>query len=92
MYWLTDVSVLYVVFLPYYYSIGPVVRVFQEKFGIVHGCITTIHDVTGTQTIVDMPNEKKSDLVGTNYISVFVRLKCIGLYLHYIFGILINPQ
>jgi glyceraldehyde 3-phosphate dehydrogenase len=36
--------------------------VIQENFGIVHGCITTIHDVTGTQTLVDMPNTKKSDL------------------------------
>lgn len=43
--------------------LGPVVKVVHEKFGIVHGCITTIHDVTGTQTIVDMPNTKKSDLV-----------------------------
>ena len=43
--------------------LAPVVKVIHEKFGIVHGCITTIHDVTGTQTIVDMPNTKKSDLV-----------------------------
>lgn len=42
--------------------LGPVVKVIKENFGIVHGCITTIHDVTGTQTIVDMPNTKKSDL------------------------------
>mmetsp|Transcript_22931 Transcript_22931/g.48816 ORF Transcript_22931/g.48816 Transcript_22931/m.48816 type:complete len:353 (-) Transcript_22931:316-1374(-) len=42
--------------------LAPVVRVIREKFGIVKGCITTIHDVTGTQTIVDMPNTKKSDL------------------------------
>jgi len=27
--------------------LGPVVRVIKEHFGIVHGCITTIHDVTG---------------------------------------------
>jgi glyceraldehyde 3-phosphate dehydrogenase len=46
--------------------LAPVVKVILEKFGIVHGCITTIHDVTGTQTIVDMPNTKKSDLVRTN--------------------------
>jgi glyceraldehyde 3-phosphate dehydrogenase len=43
--------------------LAPVVKVIIENFGIVHGCITTIHDVTGTQTIVDMPNTKKSDLV-----------------------------
>merc|ERR1712113_413915 len=27
-----------------------------------HGCITTIHNVTGTQTLIDMPNTKKTDL------------------------------
>ena len=42
--------------------LAPVVRVVKENFGIKHGCITTVHDVTGTQTIVDMPNTKKSDL------------------------------
>lgn len=42
--------------------IGPVVKVIKENFGIKHGCITTVHDVTGTQTLVDMPNTKKSDL------------------------------
>lgn len=42
--------------------LAPVVKVIQEKFGIKHGCITTIHDVTGTQTLVDMPNTKKTDL------------------------------
>jgi glyceraldehyde 3-phosphate dehydrogenase len=42
--------------------LAPVVKVIQENFGIVHGCITTIHNVTGTQTLVDMPNTKKDDL------------------------------
>lgn len=42
--------------------LAPVVKVVQEKLGIVHGCITTIHDVTNTQTVVDAPNVKKSDL------------------------------
>ena len=42
--------------------LAPVVKVILENFGIKHGCITTIHDVTGTQTLVDMPNTKKSDL------------------------------
>jgi len=42
--------------------LAPVVKVIKENFGIKHGCITTVHDVTGTQTIVDMPNTKKSDL------------------------------
>lgn len=27
--------------------LAPVVKVIQENFGIQHGCITTIHDVTG---------------------------------------------
>ena len=33
--------------------LAPVVKVMQEKVGIVHGCMTTIHDITNTQTIVD---------------------------------------
>ena len=35
--------------------IAPVVKVVHERFGIKHGSITTIHDVTNTQTIVDRP-------------------------------------
>ncbi|MFV1875824.1 ArsJ-associated glyceraldehyde-3-phosphate dehydrogenase [Nioella sp.] len=35
--------------------IAPVVKVVHEEFGIKHGSITTIHDVTNTQTIVDRP-------------------------------------
>lgn len=27
--------------------LAPIVKVIKENFGIVHGCITTIHDVTG---------------------------------------------
>lgn len=42
--------------------LAPVVKVVHEKLGIVHGCITTIHNLTNTQTIVDAPNTKKSDL------------------------------
>ncbi|MDG1431859.1 MAG: ArsJ-associated glyceraldehyde-3-phosphate dehydrogenase [Paracoccaceae bacterium] len=34
---------------------APVVKVLQENIGIKHGSITTIHDVTNTQTIVDKP-------------------------------------
>ena len=33
--------------------LAPVVRIMHEKVGIVHGCMTTIHDITNTQTIVD---------------------------------------
>ncbi|MES2968734.1 MAG: ArsJ-associated glyceraldehyde-3-phosphate dehydrogenase [Pseudomonadota bacterium] len=35
--------------------LAPVVKVIHEAIGIRHGSITTIHDVTNTQTIVDRP-------------------------------------
>jgi glyceraldehyde 3-phosphate dehydrogenase len=35
--------------------LAPVVKVLHEEIGIRHGSITTIHDVTNTQTIVDRP-------------------------------------
>lgn len=35
--------------------LAPVVKVVHEALGIRHGSITTIHDVTNTQTIVDRP-------------------------------------
>lgn len=35
--------------------LAPVVKVVHENLGIRHGSITTIHDVTNTQTIVDRP-------------------------------------
>ena len=35
--------------------LAPVVKVVHEAIGIRHGSITTIHDVTNTQTIVDRP-------------------------------------
>ncbi|WP_438956657.1 ArsJ-associated glyceraldehyde-3-phosphate dehydrogenase [Cognatiyoonia sp.] len=35
--------------------LAPVVKVIHEGVGIKHGSITTIHDVTNTQTIVDRP-------------------------------------
>jgi len=34
--------------------LAPVVKVVHESFGIRHGVITTIHDVTNTQRIVDL--------------------------------------
>ncbi|MEA2079123.1 MAG: ArsJ-associated glyceraldehyde-3-phosphate dehydrogenase [Pseudomonadota bacterium] len=34
--------------------LAPVVKVMHEGLGIVHGCMTTIHDITNTQTIVDI--------------------------------------
>ncbi len=33
--------------------LAPVVKVIQREFGIKHGAMTTIHDVTNTQTILD---------------------------------------
>jgi glyceraldehyde 3-phosphate dehydrogenase len=33
--------------------LAPVVKVVHETFGIVHGSITTLHDVTNTQVVVD---------------------------------------
>lgn len=33
--------------------LAPVVKVMHENIGIKHGCMTTIHNITNTQTIVD---------------------------------------
>jgi glyceraldehyde 3-phosphate dehydrogenase len=37
--------------------LAPVVKVIHEELGIRHGVITTIHDVTNTQTMVDAPHK-----------------------------------
>lgn len=37
--------------------LAPVVKVVHEKLGIKHGSMTTIHDVTNTQTMVDAPHK-----------------------------------
>ena len=37
--------------------LAPVVKVIHEGIGIRHGVITTIHDVTNTQVIVDLPHK-----------------------------------
>jgi glyceraldehyde 3-phosphate dehydrogenase len=37
--------------------LAPVVKVIKEKIGIKHGIITTIHDITNTQTIIDSPHK-----------------------------------
>jgi len=37
--------------------LAPVVKVLQEKIGIVHGSMTTVHDLTNTQTILDAPHK-----------------------------------
>ncbi len=37
--------------------LAPVVKVIHETLGIRHGVITTIHDITNTQTVVDAPHK-----------------------------------
>jgi glyceraldehyde 3-phosphate dehydrogenase len=36
--------------------LAPVVKVLQDKIGIKHGSMTTIHNITNTQTIIDSPH------------------------------------
>ena len=37
--------------------LAPVVKAIHESLGIKHGMITTLHDVTNTQTVVDAPHK-----------------------------------
>ena len=37
--------------------LAPVVKIVHEKLGIKHGSITTIHDLTNTQSILDQPHK-----------------------------------
>lgn len=37
--------------------LAPIVKVIHEHLGIKHGSITTIHDLTNTQTILDAPHK-----------------------------------
>ncbi len=37
--------------------LAPVVKVIHEQIGIKHGSMTTIHDITNTQTILDAPHQ-----------------------------------
>ena len=37
--------------------LAPVVKVINEHLGIKHGSMTTIHDITNTQTILDAPHK-----------------------------------
>ncbi|WP_027857060.1 ArsJ-associated glyceraldehyde-3-phosphate dehydrogenase [Marinobacterium jannaschii] len=37
--------------------LAPVIKVIQQHFGIRHGSMTTIHDLTNTQTILDAPHK-----------------------------------
>lgn len=37
--------------------LAPAVKVIHEKIGIAHGSMTTIHDITNTQSILDTPHK-----------------------------------
>lgn len=50
--------------------LAPVVKVLQEQIGIVHGSMTTVHDLTNTQTILDAPHKdlRRARACGTSLI------------------------
>ncbi len=50
--------------------LAPVVKVVHEKLGIKHGSMTTIHDITNTQTILDKAHKdlRRARSCGTNLI------------------------
>ncbi|NTS76450.1 ArsJ-associated glyceraldehyde-3-phosphate dehydrogenase [Catenovulum sp. SM1970] len=50
--------------------LAPVVKVIHEKLGIKHGSMTTIHDITNTQTIIDAPHKdlRRARSCGTSLI------------------------
>jgi glyceraldehyde 3-phosphate dehydrogenase len=50
--------------------LAPVVKVMHEKIGILHGCMTTIHDITNTQTIIDKGHKdlRRARACGTSLI------------------------
>ena len=50
--------------------LAPIVKVLQQKVGIKHGSITTIHSTTNTQTIIDAPHKdlRRARSCGTSLI------------------------
>ncbi|PKH08138.1 ArsJ-associated glyceraldehyde-3-phosphate dehydrogenase [Moritella sp. Urea-trap-13] len=50
--------------------LAPVVKVLKEKIGIKHGSMTTIHNITNTQTILDAPHAdlRRARACGTSLI------------------------
>ena len=50
--------------------IAPVVKVIHEQLGIEHGSITSIHNITNTQSILDQPHKdlRRARSCGTNLI------------------------
>jgi glyceraldehyde 3-phosphate dehydrogenase len=70
--------------------LAPVVKVIQENFGIVHGCITTIHDVTGYVLLIFIYTIRVGDMLvsikeGKNQVSqhfhAFNSFSCIYSYI-----------
>lgn len=51
-------------------SLAPVVKVLHEAIGIKHGSMTTIHNITNTQTIIDAPHKdlRRARSCGTSLI------------------------
>ncbi|MBL4908777.1 MAG: type I glyceraldehyde-3-phosphate dehydrogenase, partial [Alteromonadaceae bacterium] len=50
--------------------LAPVVKVIHENIGIKHGSMTTIHNITNTQTIIDAPHKdlRRARSCGTSLI------------------------
>lgn len=50
--------------------IAPAIKVVQEQFGIEHGSITTVHDITNTQVVLDAghPDLRRARSSGNNLI------------------------
>lgn len=50
--------------------LAPVVKVIHENIGILHGSMTTIHNITNTQTILDAPHKdlRRARACGSNLI------------------------
>jgi glyceraldehyde 3-phosphate dehydrogenase len=50
--------------------LAPIVKVIHEKLGIKHGAITTIHNLTNTQSILDQPHKdlRRARASGSNLI------------------------
>ena len=49
-------------------------QVINENLGIAHGCITTIHNITGTQPITDLAMSKKKVSMGV------LSRSCVGMF------------
>jgi glyceraldehyde 3-phosphate dehydrogenase len=50
--------------------LAPVAKVLNERFGIRHGTMTTVHAVTGDQRVVDLPHKdlRRARAAGANII------------------------